>query len=68
VLVGMDFGNSIGKYSKEKVQDPEIKKQKMQAGKRYSRHGLCCARRSGVVLSVIHSCGHTMGCSNGDCV
>jgi uncharacterized Rossmann fold enzyme len=34
VLVGMDFGNSIGKYSKEKVQDPEIKKQKMQAGRR----------------------------------
>ena len=34
VLVGMDFGNSIGKYSKEKVKDPELKKQKMQAGKR----------------------------------
>jgi 2-amino-4-hydroxy-6-hydroxymethyldihydropteridine diphosphokinase len=30
----MDFGNSIGKYSKEKVQDPELKKQKMQAGRR----------------------------------
>jgi len=34
VLVGMDFGNSIGKYSKEKVKDPELKKQKMEAGKR----------------------------------
>jgi uncharacterized Rossmann fold enzyme len=34
VLVGMDFGNAIGKYSKEKVKDPELKKQKMQAGKR----------------------------------
>jgi 2-amino-4-hydroxy-6-hydroxymethyldihydropteridine diphosphokinase len=34
VLVGMDFGNTIGKYSKEKVKDPELKKQKMQAGKR----------------------------------
>jgi uncharacterized Rossmann fold enzyme len=34
VLVGMDFGNNIGKYSKEKVKDPELKKQKMQAGKR----------------------------------
>jgi 2-amino-4-hydroxy-6-hydroxymethyldihydropteridine diphosphokinase len=34
VLVGMDFGNSIGKYSKEKIQDPELKKQKMQAGRR----------------------------------
>jgi 2-amino-4-hydroxy-6-hydroxymethyldihydropteridine diphosphokinase len=34
VLVGMDFGNNIGKYSKVKVKDPELKKQKMQAGKR----------------------------------
>ena len=34
VLVGMDFGDSIGKYSKEKVKDPQLKKQKMQAGKR----------------------------------
>lgn len=34
VLLGMDFGNSIGKYSKEKVKDPELKKQKMQAGRR----------------------------------
>jgi hypothetical protein len=34
ILVGMDFGNNIGKYSKEKVKDPELKKQKMQAGKR----------------------------------
>ncbi|MDQ4102062.1 MAG: MAF flag10 domain containing protein, partial [Thermoproteota archaeon] len=33
-LVGMDFGNNIGKYSKVKVKDPELKKQKMQAGKR----------------------------------
>ena len=34
VLVGMDFGASIGKYSKEEVKDPELKKRKMQAGKR----------------------------------
>ncbi|HZC88794.1 MAG TPA: 6-hydroxymethylpterin diphosphokinase MptE-like protein [Nitrososphaera sp.] len=34
VLVGMDFGDRIGKYSKEKVKDPQLKKQKMQAGKR----------------------------------
>jgi 2-amino-4-hydroxy-6-hydroxymethyldihydropteridine diphosphokinase len=34
VLVGMDFGNNLGKYSKVKVKDPELKKQKMQAGKR----------------------------------
>jgi len=34
ILVGMDFGDSIGKYSKEKVKNPELKKQKMQAGKR----------------------------------
>ncbi|HEU4985387.1 MAG TPA: 6-hydroxymethylpterin diphosphokinase MptE-like protein, partial [Nitrososphaera sp.] len=34
VLVGMDFGASIGKYSKETVKDPELKKRKMQAGKR----------------------------------
>ncbi len=34
VLVGMDFGNSIGKYSKKKVKDVELKKQKMQAGRR----------------------------------
>jgi uncharacterized Rossmann fold enzyme len=30
----MDFGASIGKYSKEEVKDPELKKRKMQAGKR----------------------------------
>ena len=35
ILVGMDLGgDSIGKYSKEKVMDPELKKQKMQAGRR----------------------------------
>lgn len=34
VLVGMDFGSQIGKYSKEKVKDEELKKRKMQAGKR----------------------------------
>jgi 2-amino-4-hydroxy-6-hydroxymethyldihydropteridine diphosphokinase len=37
ILVGMDLGDSsssIGKYSKEKVKDPELKKQKMQAGRR----------------------------------
>ncbi|MEW6603797.1 MAG: 6-hydroxymethylpterin diphosphokinase MptE-like protein [Thermoproteota archaeon] len=34
VLVGMDFGDSIGKYSKKKVKDAELKKQKMHAGRR----------------------------------
>ena len=34
VLVGMDFGNSVGKYSKKKVKDAELKKQKLEAGKR----------------------------------
>ena len=34
VLVGMDFGRSIGKYSKQKIKNPELKKQKMEAGKR----------------------------------
>ena len=35
ILVGMDLGDSsIGKYSKEKVKDPALKKQKMQAGRR----------------------------------
>jgi uncharacterized Rossmann fold enzyme len=34
ILVGMDLGNSIGRYSKEKVKDPELKKLKMQAGRR----------------------------------
>lgn len=34
VLIGMDFGNSIGPYSKEKVENIELKKQKMHAGKR----------------------------------
>lgn len=34
VLVGMDFGDSIGKYSKKKVKDAKLKKQKMQAGRR----------------------------------
>ncbi|AFU60034.1 hypothetical protein Ngar_c31180 [Candidatus Nitrososphaera gargensis Ga9.2] len=34
VLVGMDFGESIGKYSKKKGKDAELKKQKMEAGKR----------------------------------
>jgi hypothetical protein len=34
ILVGMDFGNSIGKYSKRKVKNPQLKKQKMDAGKR----------------------------------
>jgi 2-amino-4-hydroxy-6-hydroxymethyldihydropteridine diphosphokinase len=34
VLIGMDFGNSVGKYSKKKVRDVELKKQKMVAGKR----------------------------------
>lgn len=34
VLVGMDFGNKIGKFSKKKVKDAELKKQKMEAGRR----------------------------------
>lgn len=34
ILVGMDLGSAIGKYSKESVKDPELKKQKMEAGKR----------------------------------
>ena len=34
ILVGMEFGNSIGRYSKEKVKDSELKKQKMKAGRR----------------------------------
>ncbi|HEX7033364.1 MAG TPA: 6-hydroxymethylpterin diphosphokinase MptE-like protein [Nitrososphaera sp.] len=34
VLVGMDFGDNIGKYSKKKVKDAELKRQKMQAGRR----------------------------------
>lgn len=33
VLVGMDFGNRIGKYSKKKI-DAALKKQKMYAGRR----------------------------------
>jgi uncharacterized Rossmann fold enzyme len=34
VLVGMDFGDNIGKYSKKKVKDAELKKRKMEAGRR----------------------------------
>jgi uncharacterized Rossmann fold enzyme len=34
VLVGMDFGSQIGKYSKKKVKDAALKKRKMEAGKR----------------------------------
>lgn len=34
VLVGMDFGAEIGRYSKDEVKDPELKKRKMQAGKK----------------------------------
>lgn len=34
VLVGMDFGKSVGKYSKKKVKDLALKKQKMEAGRR----------------------------------
>ena len=33
ILLGMEL-DSPGKYSKEKVKDPELKKQKMQAGRR----------------------------------
>jgi uncharacterized Rossmann fold enzyme len=34
VLIGMEFGNNIGKYSKELVKNIELKKEKMKAGKR----------------------------------
>lgn len=33
ILVGMEFGSTIGKYSKGKVKNPELKKRKMRAGK-----------------------------------
>lgn len=33
-LVGMDLGNEIGKYSKTKVQDSELKKAKMKVARR----------------------------------
>jgi len=34
VLVGMDFGDSIGKYSKKKVKDAELKLRKMREGRK----------------------------------
>jgi uncharacterized Rossmann fold enzyme len=34
VLLGMDFGAHIGKYSKEAVKNVELKKKKLRAGKR----------------------------------
>lgn len=34
VLVGMDLGDKIGRYSKKKVKDAALKKQKMEAGRR----------------------------------
>ena len=34
ILVGMDFSDVIGKYSKAEVKDPELKKQKMKSGRR----------------------------------
>ena len=34
VLVGMDFGKKIGKYSKEKVVNPKIKLKKLRFGKK----------------------------------
>jgi hypothetical protein len=34
VLVGMDFGTEIGKYSKKKVKNAELKRRKMEAGRR----------------------------------
>jgi len=33
VLAGMDFGKKIGKYSKSRVQHPEVKLRKLQFGK-----------------------------------
>ena len=34
VLVGMDFGSEIGRYSKKKVKDLELKRRKMDEGRR----------------------------------
>jgi uncharacterized Rossmann fold enzyme len=34
VLIGMDFGKDVGKYSKEALENIELKKRKMKAGKR----------------------------------
>jgi len=34
ILIGMEFGNRIGKYSKYASYDIEVKKRKMQAGKK----------------------------------
>ena len=34
VLIGMDFGDKIGKYSKQKVDNPKIKLKKLKFGKK----------------------------------
>jgi 2-amino-4-hydroxy-6-hydroxymethyldihydropteridine diphosphokinase len=34
ILLGMEFGPQVGKYSKNTVKDIELKKRKMQAGKK----------------------------------
>jgi hypothetical protein len=34
ILIGMDFGIHIGKYSKKVVENIDLKKRKMKAGKR----------------------------------
>jgi uncharacterized Rossmann fold enzyme len=34
ILVGMEFGDRIGKYSKDVSYDIEVKKRKLQAGKK----------------------------------
>lgn len=34
ILLGMEFGDRIGKYSKDSSQDIEVKKRKMEAGKK----------------------------------
>ena len=34
ILVGMDLGNEIGKYSKDTVRDSELKKAKMKVAKK----------------------------------
>ncbi|MEP0824007.1 MAG: MAF flag10 domain containing protein, partial [Nitrososphaera sp.] len=34
VLVAMDFGDSVGKYSKKKIKDVELKQRKMREGRK----------------------------------
>ena len=34
ILIGMDFGNTIGKYSKHIIKDPSLKLKKLACGKK----------------------------------